>query len=394
MEGGLDLAASVSKAEQSNSSIIYGDRLILKFFRHLEEGINPDLEINRFLTARKFPHSPPLAGALEYQNPGGAISTVGILTTFIPGCKDGWDFTLDTLSRFYDRVATLPAEKRQPPALPTAVVARLAALSMPAEAQDMIGTYLESAAMLGERTAALHLTLASESDDPAFAPEPFTAHSQRGLFQSFRNLARNNLQLLSVKLKSLPPGIQPQAQKVISLEPEILKRFRAIYEHSIDAVRIRHHGDYHLGQVLSTGKDFLILDFEGEPALPISERRLKRSPLRDVAGMIRSFHYAAHAALLKQSERGTVQTAQLASATAWGRFWFHWVSAAFYKAWRTTAGSAAFVPSSEEQLQMMLDIFLLRKAVYELGYELNSRPDWVRIPLQGILELLTEERAP
>ncbi len=392
--GGPALESSVSKAEQSNSSIIYGDRLILKLFRRLEAGTNPDLEINRFLTARKFPHTPPLAGALDFQTRGDVPYTVAILTSFVPGCKDAWEYTLDALSRFYDRVAALPTEKRQPPALPAASLTRLATLPVPEEARELIGTFLESAGMLGERTATLHLALASEAEDRNFAPEPFTAHSQRGLFQSMRNLTRQNLQLLSANLKSLPPEAQIQAQKVISLEAEMLKRFRAIYEQSLDALRIRHHGDYHLGQVLYTGKDFMILDFEGEPALPISERRLKRSPLCDVAGMVRSFHYAARAALLKQSERGTIPPAQLATETAWAQFWSRWVSAAFYKSYRLAAGSAPFLPANETQLQMMMEVYLLRKAVYELGYELNSRPDWVGIPLQGILDLLAEDKKP
>ncbi len=143
--------------------------------------------------------------------------------------------------------------------------------------------------------------------------------------------------------------------------------------------------------MLYTGKDFLIIDFEGEPALAISERRLKRSPLTDVAGMIRSFHYASYAALLKFLERGEPAEGQLALLLAWSKFWARWVSAVFYQAYLQAAKGASFLPSNEYELLMMMEIFLLRKAVYELGYELNNRPDWVKIPLQGILELLPEK---
>ncbi len=389
----LDLEPALSKTEQSNSSIIYGDRLILKFFRRLEPGINPDLEIGNFLTVRKFPYSPPLAGALEYQPRREAPMTLAVLTVFVPGCKDAWEFTLDTLGRFFERIQTLPAGNREPPPLPGASVTKLAGLTSPEPAKDLIGTYLESARILGERTAALHLALASETEDRNFTPEPFTPHAQRGLFQSMRNLTRQNFQLLNQRMKSLPLGVQSMAQQVLGLEGAILKRFRAIYERSLDAVRIRYHGDYHLGQVLNTGKDFLIIDFEGEPQVPISERQLKRSPLRDIAGMISSFRYATHAAVLKLLEQGTIPPAQLATANAWGRFWSGCVAAAFFKAYRQAAGSAPFLPPGEAELQLMLDVYLLRKAVYELGYELNNRPDWVQIPLQEILEMMNEGRA-
>ena len=271
-------------------------------------------------------------------------------------------------------------------------ITKLAGAEIPEPARQLLNTYVESARLLGERTAAMHETLASETEDRNFAPEPFTPHSQRGLFQAIRNLTRQNFQLLARQLKNLPPEIREEAQPVLALEPEIIKRLRALYERRIDAVRIRIHGDYHLGQVLHTGKEFLIIDFEGEPALSISERRLKRSPLQDVAGMVRSFHCAAQAALRKQIERGTLANAQLPETLLWARFWSRWVGAVFFKAYHQAAVS--LLPANETDLQVMMDAFLLRKAVYELGYELNNRPDWVNIPLQGILELAGAEKHP
>jgi maltose alpha-D-glucosyltransferase / alpha-amylase len=388
MEGALALEPSASKAEQSNSAIIYGDRLILKLFRRLDAGTNPDLEISRFLSARNFPHAPLLAGALEYRGKRDELTTLAVLTSFVPGCQNAWDYTLDALSRFYERVHTLRPEQRQAPPLPTASVSKLAGADLTDQAREMIGTYLESARLLGRVTAAMHVALASESADPNFRSEPSTPHSQRGLFQSVRNLTRQNFQLLSQHLKNLPSGTRTQAQQVLGLEAEVLKLFRAVYERSIDTVRIRHHGNYHLGQLLYTGKDFLIIDFEGEPAIALSERRLKRSPLRDVAGMIRSFHYAAHAALLDQVKNGTLEAAQMEALAAWVRFWSRWVGATFYKAYRQTVGTVAFLPPDETDLRVMMDAHLLRKAVCELGNELNHRADWVTIPLQGILELV------
>jgi len=388
-ESGGALEPSVVKAEQSNSSVIFGEKLILKFFRRLDYGTNPDLEIIRFLTAQKFPYTPALAGALEYRSGRDEPRTVAILSSFVPKARDAWDYTLDALGKFFERVQTLPPEKREPQ-LPVADVTKLAANEMSEQAKHLLDTYIESARLLGERTAAMHLALASETDNRGFVPEPFTPHAQRGLYQSMRNMTRQNLQLLSRQLKTFPPEIQVQAQQVLSLEPEIQKKLRQIYERGLDAARIRQHGDYHLGQVLYTGKEFLIIDFEGEPAVPISERRLKRSPLQDVTSMMRSFHYAAYAALLKHVERGTPVEEQLPQMILWARFWARWTGALFFKAYVRAAGPAPFFPSKESDLQMMTEIFLLRKAIYELGYELNNRPDWVTIPLQGILELVGE----
>ncbi len=265
---------------------------------------------------------------------------------------------------------------------------------IPAQVSALIGTYLESARLIGESTAALHKTLASEVEDHGFTPEPFTPHVQRGLFQSMRNTTRRNLQLLNARFKSLPADIQAQAQPVLGLESKILDRLRSIYERRLDAARIRCHGDYHLGQLLYTGKDFLIIDFEGEPATAISERRLKHSPLRDVAGMIRSFYYAAYAGLRRQGQLGALQAGNRKQMEAWARFWSRWVSADFYATYREAAGAASFLPASNADLQLMMDAYLLQKAVYELGYELNNRPDWAGIPLQAIVELVNPENTP
>ena len=172
-----------------------------------------------------------------------------------------------------------------------------------------------------------------------------------------------------------------------------VRGFRAIYLGGLNAVRIRHHGDYHLGNILYTGRDFLIIDFEGEPIVPLSERRLKHSPLRDVAGMIRSFHYAAHAALEKQFKHGTLQPEQQHGMEKWAAFWSWWVSVIFYNAYLKAAGTAIFLPAKQADLELLLDTYILRKAIYELGCELSDRPEWVKIPLQGLLELLGADPA-
>ncbi len=390
MASGLVLEPAFSQAGQSNSSVIYGDQLILKLFRRLDAGVNPDWDISRFLTARRFPHAPPLAGALEYRAASEEPMTLGVLSTFVPKCRDAWEYTLDTLSRYYERILSLPAAQHAAPTVEASIVS-LAAVEVPAREREMIGSYVETARRLGEVTARLHVTLAAEDSEADFAPEPFTLNHQRGLFQSMRTLARQNLQLLRRQVKDLPPTATADAQKVLGLEGEIIQRFQALTGRLIPAARIRIHGDYHLGQVLHTGKDFWVIDFEGESTRPLSMRRLKRSPLRDVAGMLRSFHYAAVAAVGKQVERWNLKADLLAGIEPWAQFWHRWVSVAFWRAYRLAASPARFLPQSDEDLRTLLDAFLLEKALAELGHALNHRPTRLSVPLQGILQLLPPE---
>jgi maltose alpha-D-glucosyltransferase/alpha-amylase len=387
-DGALNLEPVVSKAELANSLIIYGDRLALKLFRRLDSGMNPDLEIGRFIAQGKADWTPHLAGALEFFSGRDEAWTLGILSSFIPQCKTGWDYTLDALGRFYEREQALPAEKRQPPKLPAASAVELSTRDLPEEVAEKIGAYLQDARTLGHRAALMHMTLAADDEDPNFRPEPWTPYAQRGLFQSMRNLTRQNFQALAQELKTLPPEVQADAQKVIALEERLLQRFRRLYEGRIDAVRIRIHGDFHLGQVLHTGKDFLIIDFEGEPAIPLSQRRLKWSPLRDVAAMVLSFHYAAQVALMRLAEHGSLHEAQTETGQEWARFWSTAVGAAFIKAYMEGAHGAPFMPANESGWQILLEAELLRNAVYQVGYELNHRRQLVRIPLQAILGLM------
>ncbi len=371
-----------------NALVVFGEKLILKWFRRLEPGTNPELDVNRFLTARRFPHTPALAGALEYRSAQDEMFTVAVLTAFVPGCKNAWDDALDTLSRFYERIQTLPEADRQARAPSASSIAQRVRAGLAEQDQDLIGTYLEHARQIGRLTAALHLTLASEPADPDFAPEPITPHSQRGVFESMQNLARRNMQLLGERLKSLPPEHRAAAQAVLGRESRIIEKLRAFGRLDARMARIRLHGNYHLGQVLDTGKDLWIVGFEGEPAAALSERRLKRSPLRDLADMIRSFYYAAHAALRKQAAHGMLQPAQLAALEEWARFWAQRVAAAFFAAYRQSAGAAAFLPADDADLDVAMEAYLLRRAISELGHDLEHRPDWVGISLQGVLDLL------
>ena len=396
LRGPADTALEVSRlrGEQSNTSMVYGDRFILKLFRKLDAGVNPDLEIGRYLTEKaRFPHIPPLAGSIEYRRGRGEPMTLAILQGFVPNEGDAWHYTLDILGRYFERILARPdqLEEVEPPHQP---LLALAEGEIPAPIHERIGTYLELARLLGQRSAELHLALAAEKEDPAFAPEAFTPFYQRSLYQSMRNLTAEVLALLRKRLRDLPESGRAEANKVLQSEDEILRRFRAIHHRKITAMRTRIHGDYHLGQVLWTGKDFVIIDFEGEPARSLSARRIKRSPLRDVAGMLRSFQYAAYGALQNQVQRGVIPADQLPRWEPWARLWIAWVSSAFLKSYLKIAATGSFLPQDPAELAALIEAYLLEKAIYEVGYELNNRPDWVRLPLLGIVELLETENNP
>jgi maltose alpha-D-glucosyltransferase/alpha-amylase len=378
------LEPSPVKREQSNSSIVFGDRLILKMFRRLVEGVNPDLEIGRFITEKTgFVHAPPFAGALECLREKGEPITVGILQGFVQNQGDAWSYTLDALQRYFEGCLARRADGAHLP-LPKDHIVDLVGKEIPPLAQEMIGTYLASAELVGQRTAELHVALASAAADPAFAPETFTSFYRRSLYQSMRTLAKQAFTLLQKRMKILPGDLQAGAGKVLGLEKEVYSRMRSILDLKITALRARHHGDYHLGQLLYTGKDFVITDFEGEPARALSERRMKRSPLRDVAGMLRSFDYAAVSAL----RSGRVRSEDAASLEPWSRFWNLWVSVVFLKSYLAAAAHGGFLPKSRDEMKTLLDLYVLEKAIYELSYELNNRPDWVGVPIQGILEIV------
>ena len=378
----IRLEAALSVAEQSNNSVVFGERLILKVFRRLEEGVNPELEVGRFLTEKtNFAQIAPLAGSLEYRRDSGEPVALAVLQGYVPNQGDAWQYTLTTLAHFLN--AMEPPASGEPPATPRTLL-QSASMDLPEVAPRTIGAYLESARLLGRRTAELHAALASDPADPAFAPERISPQDQRSIYQSLNALAMRSLELLRSQLNRLPEDARDEAKRVLDLEPRIGQALRAFLARRITTTRIRVHGDYHLGQVLYTGHDFVIIDFEGEPTRTLYERRLKRLALRDVAGMLRSFHYASQAAL--RSEQ--FQPEARPRLEAWARFWVDSVSAEFLRGYLATASSASFVPQTTEDLDLQLSTMLLEKALYELRYELNSRPDWVRIPLRGILEVV------
>ncbi len=376
----------IGSAEQSNSSVLFGDKLIMKILRATEPGLHPEEEISQFLGERaRFPNVPKLLGSLAYEPAGGGPArAIGVLQALVPNQGDAWEFTLDALSRYFE--AVWPQRESAPPDTAGTVLQR-ARLPLPELAREVTGTYLGLARLLGMRTAQLHVALASDKDDPAFAPEQFSQLHQRSIYQSAHTQLVGTFETLRRQLGKLPADAAALAQQVLPRRKEIDARLGTIRGEKIEAVRTRVHGDLHLGQVLYTAGDFVFIDFEGEPARTLSERRRKRSPLRDLASMLRSFHYAAATALRGEA----VRDQDVAPLAPWADAWAKWVGAEWLAAWLAEAGAAPFVPKDPDVLARMLDFYLLEKVIYEIHYELNNRPDWLAIPLAGLVDLLATE---
>jgi len=369
------------EAEQSNSSILYDRELIFKLFRKLDEGMNPDLEIVKYITEMTdYQNVPTFAGALEYQKKNGSMITLGILYPYVQSEGNAWDYSQDFLIRYYERVLSKLNQIEKPPALPTSYFEKIEQ-DIPEIMQELIGApFMEMTYQLGKRTAGLHKALASPTTDNNFKPESFSVLYQRALFQSIQSLVKRVFLYLKKNCNKCPEGIQKDLQKILSLESKIISYYREILAKKIKAKKIRIHGDYHLGQVLYTGNDFYIIDFEGEPARPLGERRLKRSPLKDVAGMLRSFHYAAFSPLIQQKITGEYEDLE-----HWAKLWTYYVSKIFINAYLEYMGDSSLIPEEKTEISKLLNLYLLEKSVYEIGYEINNRPDWLAIPIKGIL---------
>jgi maltose alpha-D-glucosyltransferase/alpha-amylase len=382
-----DCPATPLSAEQSNSSVLLGDQAIMKFIRRFEEGVNPGVELGRHLSERaRFSHAPRLGGSLEYRGRGvGSIpTTVAMLEEFVPNEGDGWQHVVDAL--------TIGLEEALAGGADSDVHALPSDLSPHEEVESthpLVGPHLEWATRLGERTAELHVALATARDDADFVPEPLSALDRQALFHGARSLTRQVLRDVVAKEVA-----SPLVAEILRREGEIIGRLRRLSATPVDAFRIRCHGDYHLGQVLWTGKDFFVIDFEGEPSRSLGWRRLKRPATFDLAGMIRSLHYAGQAAALRVNlEFGSSNESERRHLfDSWIAHWHRCISTRFLDAYLDVARRSPWLPSRHSDIATLLDFFRLEKAMYELSYELNSRPTWVDIPAHGILDILNAEQ--
>jgi len=336
---GEDLAALTVgrlQAQSTNTSVTLGDRLFLKCYRRLRPGVNPELEVGRFLTeVARFPNCVPVAGAVEYSTGSGEPATLALLQSFVPNQGDGWSYTLDYLQRFLETQRGTPEESH--------------------------GAYLVLIQTLATRTAELHRAFATRSGNPAFEPEPLTSQDVESWKARVRQEAEETLALV-------------KSNELLAQRDQLLALIAACAAPRGNALKIRHHGDYHLGQVLVANNDFYIIDFEGEPSRPLAESRRKHSLLRDVAGMLRSFSYA----------KWSVTKTDVLDA------WEAETRRAFLNSYAAAMkGSGLF--ESFEDVAGLMKLFELEKALYELRYELNNRPDWIQVPLAGILAMLEQK---
>jgi maltose alpha-D-glucosyltransferase / alpha-amylase len=347
-------------AQSSNTVVTMDERLFLKAYRRLHIGVNPELEIGRHLTeVAKYAHAVPVAGALEYVGDDGTTMTLAMLQAYVPNQGDGWAYTVGYLERYLEDRRTTSDEA--PPA-------------------DVHGAYLSLVQVLGARTAELHLALAKRSGDPAFEPEPLTAVDVAAYRERAGAELYAGLEMLEARASELPPIVRDDVRAVLAGRERLLARIdECAAGPAPQALKTRHHGDYHLGQVLLSNNDFVIVDFEGEPARGFEERRAKHSPLRDVAGMLRSFDYAQWSALRRVAR----EPADFDRLALLARHWKDQACATFLRAYDEVARGAALYGALERG-RGLLGLFEIEKALYELRYELASRPDWVQIPLRGL----------
>lgn len=370
----------------NNTSVLYNNDYYLKIYRKLDRAVNPDLEITRFLSEqKKFEHIPSLIGGIELNLNNHSI-ILGMMQQAVENQSDTWIYLLDDLKRYYENIQS-QAGSPEPNPKKGSLTDPISYQDIPDEEMKMLldPVTAERVRLLGKRVAKMHLNLISEDGNADFSPEEFSLHYQRSLFSSFQSQVRKAFQSLNRHFKKIPETLQEQVNDIIAIKPEILITLKQIYKHKIDIVKIRTHGDLHLGQVLFTGRDFVFVDFEGDPGLRYSERRLKRSPLEDVAAMIRSFHYVAYEGLLNNN---TLRQEEKAAMRAWAENWYHYMSQIFLEAYLRRGAGGAFIPKQKEDLERILDAFLLERTMIELEAEL--RPPYRRliVPLSGIADIM------
>lgn len=378
-------SSKVYESEISHTSIFYDNRYYLKLYRRLDSTINPDLEITQYLSeVVKFKNSPTFVGGISYHTAANNRVILGMMEDLTSSNETGWQYAQDALHRYFEQVETRDKEIKLPKIIED-ITSTLRYDDIPDETKGLMGSFFpERMKILGQRSAELHKALASRPDVKDFDNEEFSLHYQRSLFSSLQGLTRSAFDNLKKNIKTLPEEVQAEAKEILSKRAEVLKCFKRVFAHKIDTLKIRTHGDYHLNQVLFTGNDFTIINYEGEPARPFSERRLRRSPLRDVAGMVRSFHYAAYSHILAQEYDKRKEK----DLEDWAEVWHHYITRLFLQGYNENIGSENLVPENDEDYNTLLDTFLLEKAVYELNYELNHRKEWVLIPLRGIARII------
>ncbi len=367
--------------DQSNSTILYGSTWLLKLLRKVEVGANMELEVGRFLAKAtppaKVPHP---VGVLELSSDLGT-RTLAVLSEYVENRGSAWSVTLESLFTFFERIVTNEGSAEVVPA-PSAHPAECTD-AIPDELVRLASPYFTLVRLLAERTAEMHRALGSVTSERGFGQEPFSVLHQHSLYQSAHSELARGFAKLRDSRATLPEDARELAQRVLAQQTAIDDKLRLVTRAKAEVTRIRCHGDYHLGQVLFTGDDFVIIDFEGEPGRPLSDRRYKRSPLRDVAGMMRSFAYAAESAL--RSER--LRPEDRARLAPWAEAFRAWVCVSYVRTYLAGIAGESYCPKTPESARVLLEFYELEKVLYEVNYELNNRPTWVPVPLAGLARI-------
>jgi maltose alpha-D-glucosyltransferase/alpha-amylase len=367
----------------------------MKLLRSVTPGIYPGVEVSEFLSNRHhFDHVPPYAGSLEYKRESSSESiTLGVLHGYVPNEGDAWHATRDELSHYLQRMhsSKYSLSELQKSAPTKFDDLEFATAEPPAIAQDSVGQYLSFAELMGKRIAELHIALTSDASDPAFAPEPFNDFYRQSLYNGNIALTTRRLEHVRQRVSEMRPDVRALATMVVEEEQRIIQKFRALYAERVDSQRIRFHGRMHLGHLLVRDKDVIIFDLGGDPYLHISERRIKRCPLRDVVSMLMSFGYAAQSSIRQRYSPEGHETVDRKTMRVWGRFWYAHVSAAFLRSYWRTAARTDYMPKSREHQQILLDNYLLERALLDVRDDINQNPDLSGMPFRVILHLLDAE---
>jgi maltose alpha-D-glucosyltransferase/alpha-amylase len=382
----------VQTLDSPNTFVNLGEDFVVKLYRAVEAGTNPDREISEFLTEKTdFVHMPKALGWLDYcqhRDDEDQVTTLGLLTGFLRNATSGWQYTLDHLSLYFEHALAVHEEDSRAKDVKNGSPLVLAKLPVPALMAELLGTYENTVHLMGVRTAELHAALSSRPEVPDFSPEPFTDFYRHGLYHGMLGLMGRSLDSLRVQLKTLPEAVSAVAEALLAREADIRKELLPLRDLRISGARIRIHGDYQLGNVLFTGNDVVIQNFDGPTGRPLSERRIKRSALRDVASMIRSLHYAAHAVSFGYVPGVVKGREQVARIDHWAEHWHEWVSAMFLQGYLETSAGMDFLPKTEIETRALLRAHLIEKSLLEIAYELEYRPEWVGIPVHGLASLL------
>ncbi len=388
-----NLEPSPQQSDHCFTVINYGDDFVLKLYRKLDEGVNPGREVPEFLCEQtSFMAVPRALGSLDYRrqyaDPAHEI-TIGTLSSFIRNATNGWSYTLDHLGLFFEHALAIPQEHIVSTDL--ALPDPLTPGAVPQIVAGLLGTYVDNIRALAHRTAEMHAALSSRPDVSNFAPEPFTTFYRQSVYHGMLGQLNRAFELLRSRTRALPQSAQQDIAEVLNREGEIRQQLLLLRDKRMSGNRIRNHGDFHLSNMLFTGNDWVITNFEGDPTRSLSERRIKRSALRDVATMLRSFHYVSHAALFGDVPGIVPSREGHPQLEMWAKTWYRWVSSIFLREYLQAAAGATFLPQKDDELRILLGAYMTERALSEIEYELEHRPEWIRIPVHGILEQLKAE---